>query len=73
MHDFLTDTSPQTSNSQATPAIKAVAGYEIVKGLGVLAIAFAVLIWHDRLPNIVAYLIRILHHIFGRFFCAVAG
>lgn len=51
----------------ATNAIKAVATYEIVKGVGALAIAFAVFMWHDRLPDMVAHLIHSLRHIFGHF------
>lgn len=62
-------TSPQPHHAHnATTAIKAVAIYEIVKGVGALAIAFALVMWHDRLPDIVAHLIHVLHHIFGRFF-----
>lgn len=52
----------------STKAIKAVAGYEIVKGLAALALAVSVFIWHSHLPDIAAHLVRFLHHVFGHFF-----
>lgn len=60
--------SPQPKSTTANTAIKAVAGYEIAKGLGAVAVAMAVLIWHERLPDIVAHLIHSLRHLFGHFF-----
>lgn len=53
---------------KSSKAIKAVAGYEIIKGLAALALAVAVFIWHEHLPDIAHHLIQFLHHVFGHFF-----
>lgn len=64
----LVNLPPTAAPKQASNAIKAVAGYEIIKGLGALAVAIAVLLWHERLPHIVARIVQTLHRVFGNFF-----
>lgn len=62
------DTTQTPVPHHATKAIKAVASYEIIKGVAALALAMSVLLWHSHLPDIAAHLVRFLHHVFGHFF-----